>query len=123
MPFGPVGPDISSCPNFSARVILPISELTWPAIDASRCLVAADTPMLGCWAEVRAARLLVALVLTGLAVAAGTASSAAAASAVAPEAICAARGRHRGLRIVARPPCQIGDGPTAPCPQPVKPVC
>ena len=42
VPFGPVGPDISSCPNFSASVIFPISELTLLATDASRCLVIAD---------------------------------------------------------------------------------
>jgi hypothetical protein len=36
-----VGPDISSCPNFSASVILPISESTLLAIEASRCLVTA----------------------------------------------------------------------------------
>ena len=51
------GPAISSCPNFSASVILPISEVTWLSIDASRCLVAAETPVVGCWAEARAARL------------------------------------------------------------------
>jgi hypothetical protein len=28
---------------------LPISELTWLAIDASRCLVAADSTVFGCW--------------------------------------------------------------------------
>jgi hypothetical protein len=74
-------------------------------------------------AEVRAARLPAALVLAGPAVAAGTASSATAASAMAPEAICATPRRRRGLRIIARPPCHVGDGPTATCPQPVKPVC
>ena len=40
VPFAPEGPAISSCPNFSASVIFPISPLTWLAIDASRRLVA-----------------------------------------------------------------------------------
>ena len=108
MPFAPEGPAISSCPNFSASVILPISEVTWVLIDASRCLVAAETPVVGCWAEARAARLPepAARVLTDPVVAAGTATSAAAASAVTPEAICAALKRRRGLRIIARPPYQ-----------------
>jgi hypothetical protein len=47
VPFGPAGPDISSCPTFSAKVIFPISESTWPAIDASFCLVVADVVVAG----------------------------------------------------------------------------
>ena len=47
VPSGPVGPDISSCPIFSARVIRPISESTWLAIDASCRPVAADTVVPG----------------------------------------------------------------------------
>src|SRR5579875_2948965 len=86
VPLAPLGPACSSCPTFSATVILLISELTWVPMDASRCLVAGDRCSLSCWAEERAvwllALLLLLLLLLGLAGparAAGTASAAAAA--------------------------------------------
>src|ERR1700753_3486742 len=102
VPLAPRGPACSSCPTFSATVILLISELTWVPMDASRCLVAGDRCSLSCWAAERAVWLLVLLLLlflllfllllgpAGPARAAGTASAAAAARAAAPETICAA---------------------------------
>src|SRR5450755_3011405 len=60
-PFAPVGPDISSCPNFSARVIRRSSASTLSEMEASRS-----------WAAPRAALPAVRAGATGLAPAADT---------------------------------------------------
>jgi len=108
VPFGPVGPDISSWPIFSARVILPISESTWPEM--------ASRPR-------RAAGAAAAFGAAGLALAAGSESSAAAVtSAVNPVEIRIAPSRRRGPRIVAVLPSAAGQ-PAVPCRQPTRPAC
>src|ERR1700753_765839 len=110
VPLAPLGPACSSCPTFSATVILLISELTWVSMDASRCLVAGERCSLSCWAEESAVWpwVLVPLLagVAGPARAAGGASAAAPARAADLETIYAALRRRRGLRNIARPPYQ-----------------
>ena len=87
VPFAPVGPDISSCPNFSASVIFPIRASTFPEIALSRCCAAPGAAPLAGFA--------------GLAPAAGTATrSAAAASGATSKPVRARTSRRNEYPIV-----------------------
>ena len=93
-PFAPVGPDISSCPNFSASVMRRIRPLTLVAIKPSRC----------CVAEARA----VAGRDPGLAPAAGTATRSAATASGATTATARCAPMNRNIERLMMPPLSWG---------------